>query len=97
MKKPVSPKPRQGQSLLLTRAEARRRAVRHVMNRIFGGAAVLDGAKAKTSIYQRGWSVQDAWVVYKNPEAIGLRSSEVVLVCKRTGRVLCEGSACDEG
>jgi hypothetical protein len=37
------------------------------------------------------------WVVYKNPRAIALRSSEVVVVCKRTGRVLYEGPAGDEG
>ena len=40
---------------------------------------------------------RDTWVVYKNGFVTGLRASEVVVVCKRTGRVLYEGSAHDEG
>jgi hypothetical protein len=49
-------------------------------------------------IYVRGdWSVKDTWVVYKNPKEIALKSADVILVCKRTGRVLYEGSAGDEG
>ena len=37
------------------------------------------------------------WVVYKNSEGFGLRSSDVVLVPKRTGSGLYEGPARDEG
>ncbi len=82
----------------ITRAEARRRAERHVLNRMFKGATVRDGAEAKLCIYVRGdWSVKDASVVYKNPKEIALKSADVILVCKRTGRVLYEGSAGDEG
>ena len=66
--------------------------------RLFKGARVRDGAKVRLGIYFRGdWTTKDVWVVYKNPEEIALKSSEVVLVSKRTGRVLYEGSACDEG
>jgi hypothetical protein len=65
---------------------------------LFKGARVRDGAKVRLGIYFRGdWTTKDVWVVYKNPEEIALKSSEVVLVSKRTGRVLYEGSACDEG
>ena len=90
------PKPRKAK--FITRAEARRRAERYVFNRMFGGAKVQDGATAKLCIYNpRGWSAKDVWVVYKNPKAIVLKSADVILVCKRTGRVLYEGSANDEG
>jgi hypothetical protein len=82
----------------ITRAEARRRAERYVLNRMFKGATVSDGAKAKLRIYNRGdWSPENVWVVYKNPKEIALQSADVILVCKRTGRVLYEGSAGDEG
>jgi hypothetical protein len=83
---------------IITRAQARRLASRHVVDRIFKGATVQDGAQAKLRIYIPGnWSVKDTWVVYKNPEEIALRSSDIVVICKRTGRVLYEGSAHDEG
>jgi len=90
------PKPRKAK--IISRTEARRRAERHVLNRMFKGATVRDGADAKLCIYVRGdWSVKDPWVVYKNPKEIALKSADVILVCKRTGRVLYEGSAGDEG
>ncbi len=95
-KSATRPKPRKAK--FITHAEARRRAERHVLNRMFKGATVHDGAAAKLSIYIRGeWSVKDTWVVYKNPKEIALKSADVILVCKRTGRVLYEGSAGDEG
>jgi hypothetical protein len=65
---------------------------------MFKGARVRDGAKVRLGIYVRGdYTASDVWVVYKNPEGFGLKSSDVVLVSKRTGRVLYEGSASDEG
>lgn len=91
-------RPKVQKTKLITRAEAKRRAERHVLNRMFKSATVRDGAEAKLCIYIRGdWSVKDAWVVYKNPKEIALKSADVILVCKRTGRVLYEGSANDEG
>jgi len=91
-------RPRPRKAKFITRAEARRRAERYVFNRMFRGASVQDGATAKLCIYNRGdWSANDVWVVYKNPKEIALKSAEVILVCKRTGRVLYEGSAGDEG
>jgi hypothetical protein len=82
----------------LTRTEARRRAALLVSKRAFKGATVRDGAAVRLGIYNRGdWTGKDVWVVYKNSDEIALKSSQVVLVCKRTGRVLYEGQANDEG
>ena len=85
---------------LLTPVDARRRAERHVLRRMFKGATVRDGAAVKLGIYNRGnWAGQDAWVVYPNDWTPGneLHSSQIIAICKRTGRVLYEGSAQDEG
>jgi hypothetical protein len=79
----------------ITRAEARRRAERHVLNQMFKGATVCDGAEAGGNFYNV--RREDTWVVYKNPRGSALRSADVVVICKRTGRVLYEGSADDEG
>ena len=79
----------------ITRAEARRRAGRHVLRRMFKGAAVRDGSEVSGNLY--GVRREDTWVVYKNPSGTALRSSEVMVVCKRTGRVLYEGPVGDEG
>lgn len=87
------PKPRKAP--FITRAEARQRAERYVLNRMFKGATVRDGAETGGNIY--GVRREDTWVVYKNPRVSALRSADVVVVCKRTGRVLYEGSAHDEG
>jgi hypothetical protein len=62
---------------------------------MFKGAMVRDGAEASHNIYNE--RREDTWVVYKNPKEIAIRSAEVVVVCKRTGRVLYEGAAGDEG
>ena len=44
------------------------------------------------------WKPDQVWVVYKNPDdPMSLKSSDVIVVSKRTGRVLYEGSAGDEG
>jgi hypothetical protein len=94
------PKPRRGKNRrrFITRAEALRRAKQYTTDRMFKGAAVRDGATVRLGIYFRGgWTAKDVWVVYKNPDGSALKSSEVVLVCKSTGRVLYEGSAGDEG
>ena len=65
---------------------------------MFKGATVRDGATVRLGIYFRGgWTANSVWVVYKNPEQSVLKSSEVVLVSKRSGRVVYEGSAGDEG
>jgi hypothetical protein len=83
----------------ITPAEARRRAARHVLNRMFKGAKVADGAEVRLSIYPGGnWKSAEVWIVYKNPDdSMALKSSDIVAVSKRNGRVLYEGSAGDEG
>ena len=80
---------------LITAASARRRAGQHVLKRMFQGATVRDGAAVGGRLY--GVRREDTWVVYLNTRAGAVRSSEVLVVCKRTGRVLYEGSAHDEG
>jgi hypothetical protein len=83
----------------ITPAEARRRAAAHVLNRMFKGAKVADGAKIRLGIYAAGsWKPAEVWIVYKNPDsAMALKSSDIIVVAKRTGRVLYEGPAGDEG
>jgi len=83
----------------ITRSEARRRAEQHVINQMFKGAPVKDGSRAVLRMYipEGRWKAKDTWVVYKNLPATELRSSDIIVVCKRTGRVLYEGSAHDEG
>jgi hypothetical protein len=83
----------------ITRTEARKQAARHVLKWMFRSATVRDGAEARLGIYLRpGWTPNDVWVVYKNPdEPLELKSSSIVIVCKRTGRELYDGSAGDEG
>jgi len=77
-------------------AEARRRAIRHVVRQMFGGAKVVDGKHAGMTAYDL--PTEAAWVVFKNSRGEPmLRSSEIVVVCKRTGRILYEGPANDEG
>ena len=88
-------RPKPLKTTFITRAEARRRASRHVLNRMFKGATVRDGVEAGHNAYNV--RRENTWVVYKNRPANGLRSSDIVVVCKRTGRVLYEGSAGDEG
>lgn len=94
---PRRPKPRlsKRRKRRITAAEARRRAGQHVLKRLFQGATVRDGSEVGGNLY----SVrrEDTWVVYLNLRGGALRSSDVVVVCKRTGKVLAEGSAHDEG
>jgi hypothetical protein len=61
-------------------------------------AKKLEGhAKVRLGVCCRGeWKPGDVWVVYKHPaNPMTLRSSEMVVVCKRTGRILYDGSAGD--
>lgn len=83
----------------ITPAEARRRAARHVLDRMFRGGRVADGAEVRLGIYPGGdWKPAEVWIVYKNPDdSMALKSSAIVVVSKRTGLVLYEGPAGDEG
>jgi len=94
------PKPRSGKKQFITRAEARQRAQQYVLNRMFKGAAVRDGAKARWCVYDPTGKLagRKVWLVYKNPDnPLELKAASIIAVCKRTGRVLYEGSAHDEG
>jgi hypothetical protein len=92
-------RPRPQARKLITPAEARRRASAHVLNRMFKGAKVADGAKVRLGIYLNGkWNPNEVWIIYKNPDnSMALKSSDIVVVTKRTGRILYEGPAGDEG
>lgn len=101
MKTPKRPKRRRKSTRKrrITRAGALARAGRHLLDLMFKGATVLDGEDAWIKTY--GVRHKDTWVVYKNPnyraDGFALKSSDVVVVCKRTGRVLYEGPAGGEG
>ena len=79
----------------ITAAQARQLAAKHVLNRMFAGAVVKNGATVRFGGY--GAQQGDTWVIYKNQDVNELRSSDVVVVCKRTGRILYEGIVGDEG
>lgn len=98
MRKP-QPRRRRPARKRITPAEARRRAARHVIRRLFQGAAVADGAKVRPGGYAVGtWKPDATWIVHKNsPNPTELKSAEIIAICKRTGKVLYEGTAGDEG
>ena len=81
----------------VTPAQARRLAARHVLAEMFACAPVRDGDAVRWHAYNVRRN--DVWLVfpkvYRDPAEIS--SSQVVIVCKRTGRVLYVGSAGDEG
>ncbi len=83
----------------ITQAVALRRAERHVINRLFKGAKVADGSKVRLGFYPGGnWKSGEVWIVYKNPDdQMALKSSNIIVISKRSGRVLYEGPAGDEG
>jgi hypothetical protein len=64
---------------------------------MFDGAQVQDGAEVRWSLYNV--RSEDVWVVFPQAERApsGFGPSTVVVVCKRTGRILYAGSAMDEG
>ncbi len=92
-------KSRRGAARFITRAEAlarvRERVARRVFNRRFRGVPVVDVEKAVLNIYHA--PIKNAWVVYERQPDYGMRPSVVSVICKRTGKVLYAGSACDEG
>ncbi|MEI8290999.1 MAG: hypothetical protein WCH99_16155 [Verrucomicrobiota bacterium] len=85
----------------ITAAAARRHAAQFVLKEMFAGARVCDGSKARLCIYDTTGKLAGKrfWVVYPNPTEIpaAIRSSAVIVVCQRTGKILYAGSAQDEG
>ena len=68
------------------------------MARMFEDAPVKDGTEVRWNIYNV--PLKNAWVVFPTSEpdqTMRLRSSRVVVVSKRTGRVLYDGPAGDDG
>lgn len=85
----------------ITRKEARERAYRYLLRKMFTGAVVKDGAKAewRPSYPQGGIQKEDVWLIYLRefPAKPIFRSSHVIVVSKKSGRVVYDGSANDEG
>ena len=86
---------------LLTHREARKKAELYFIRSRFAGATVEDGATANwhPRYGARRFRKEDVWVIFlkePNPE-LALRSSNVIAVSKKTGRILYDGSANDEG
>src|SRR5262245_35560500 len=77
----------------ITAMDAKRRAERHLANRIFKALTVVEGDGARRWTY--GLSRRDVWVVQFDSFPARLAPSQIVLVCKRTGRILYDGLACD--
>ncbi len=76
----------------ISAVQARRLAARQVMARMFDGVPVQDGAEVKWSIFNV--RLKSAWVVFPKSEpdqTMRLGPSHVVVVSKRTGRVLYDG------
>lgn len=76
---------------LIAAAEARQRAARHVIGRIFSGVLVRDGATAKWNV--AGVRHEDVWLVYRKQRRHDqwIPAQDLMVVCKRTGRVLYAG------
>ena len=84
------------QSKKISRRQALRIAQAHICQEALGKSPrVLDGADAKV----RAYNVQtaDTWIIYRHNPELSIRSSDVVVISKRTGRVIYDGSAHDEG
>src|SRR5258707_13857930 len=84
-----------GRKRHVTATHARRLAARHVLKGMFKGATVRDGAEVRLRIFNV--PTAGAWIVYENLPCLALQSSKVVAVCKRTGRIIYEGSAAGAG
>lgn len=79
--------------------QARRLAAQRMMSEMFDGVPVLDGMKVRPGAHNYRVPRKGVWLVF--PKIVnrpsGFYPSTIVVVCKRTGRVLCVGSAHDEG
>ena len=58
---------------------------------------VVDAREININIY--GVDKSNAWCVFVEPpkQTLALRSAEIILIDKKTGKILYEGSANDEG
>lgn len=92
---------RQRKSKTITRTVARRRAGVYLLRSLLKGAIIMDGAKVRCrpSYGAPPLDPANVWLLFlrTNDAQLELRSSELVAVCKRTGRIRYHGSANDEG
>lgn len=104
MKKNTSP-PRKKKAAVrkgkITAIKAWSLAARHVLSQMFLQARVRDGSRVRLGLYDPTGKLASkrVWVVYPNPREnqTEIKSSEVIIVCQRTGKILYAGSAHDEG
>jgi hypothetical protein len=63
---------------------------------MLAGAKVVDGKRAGLAVY--GLPREGVWIVFKESRGVpALRSAEITAICQRTGRILYDGPANDEG
>lgn len=80
----------------LSRHQALSRAKAHICHELLGKSPrIVDSRYAEVRAYNV--DTKNAWVIYKVSKEIAFKSSEVIVVCKRTGKVIYEGAAGDEG
>ncbi|MEI6078352.1 MAG: hypothetical protein WCS94_22425 [Verrucomicrobiota bacterium] len=80
----------------VSRQQAVRIAQAYVCQQILGKAPrVVDSAKAVVRAYNV--PTKDTWVIYRNPTELAFKSSEIILVSKRSGKIIYDGPAHDEG
>jgi hypothetical protein len=89
------PRPQGTRKRHITAGEAKRRAARYLANKALKGLSVLDGERARCNIY--GVKEKETWLIQQPSFFPEPRPTQVVVVCKRTGRILYDGSAGDEG
>ena len=93
---PVRPGVQRGiRKRFITAAEAKRRAARYLANKMFKALTVLDGEHVRCNIYNV--SVKGTWLIQQSSSFPEPRPTQIVVVCKRSGRILYDGSASDEG
>jgi hypothetical protein len=95
-RRPRQPRTARSRRRPITATEARRRAIAHAVRRMLDGAKVVDGKRAGLTVY--GLPREGVWIVFKPARGVpALRSAEITAVCQRTGRILYDGPANDEG
>jgi len=81
--------------LKITATDAKRRALRHLANKLFKSLTLVDSGGTPWRIY--GLAHREVWLVQIGASSPRLAPTRVVAVCKHTGRILYDGLACDEG
>lgn len=86
---------------VISRERAGEFATGTLMRHISRDLRVLDFAEtgwSQLNLYQiRPINPRDCWFAFYPPDGLSLQSSHIAVISKRTGEVLYEGSANDEG